>query len=217
MQVVKINVETRDLGRKKASNQLRKEGFVPAVLYGGKDVHHIKVNPSDVRPLVYTHEFKIAEIVLDGTSHKCILKSIQFHPVTDEIVHMDFLKIIDGHPIKVNIPLHFEGTPIGVSNGGRLVKELRRIEVKVLPSNLVDHMSIDVSKMKMGDSLRVRDIDTEDGVEILLNEAIPVAVVQTPRALLKATTTDVEGEEEGEEGVEGAEEETTETEETAEA
>lgn len=207
MQTVSVASQPRDLGRKKATRELRKQNLIPAVLYGGDKVHHLSISPADVRPLVYTHEFKIVELTIDGETYKCILKSIQFHPVTDEIVHMDFLKIIEGHPIKVNIPLHFEGTPKGVINGGRLVKELRRIEVKVLPSNLVDHLVVDVSAMKMGDALRVKDIETEEGVEILVDKSIPVAVVQTPRALLKSGATgDNDEDEEGEATAEGAEE-----------
>lgn len=208
MQVVSVDAQVRELGRKKATNKLRKQKLIPAVLYGGDKTHHLIIDPADVRSLVYTHEFKIVELSIEGEVYKCIVKAIQFHPVTDEIVHMDFLKIIEGHPIKVNIPLHFEGTAIGVANGGRLVKELRRIEVKVLPSNLVDHLVIDISKMKMGDSLRVRDIEVEDGIEMLLDGSVPVAIVQVPRALLKAGTTGDEEDEDGEEAP--AVEETTE-------
>lgn len=198
MQVVNIDAQTRELGGKKIAKQLRREGRVPAVVYGGDSVAHVSVTPGEMRSLIYTPDFKIAELTIDGKVERCIVKSMQFHPVTDDLVHVDFLRIIDGQPIKLNVPLRYEGTPVGVRNGGRLVKEKRTLEIQVLPKDLLDHMTIDVSELKMGETARVRDIEVKEGVEILADGAIPVALVAIPRALKSAMASG--GGADGEEG-----------------
>lgn len=203
MQVVNIDAQTRELGRKKAAKQLRRDGRVPAVVYGGDSVAHVSVSPAEMRDLIYTPEFKIAEVSIDGKVHRCIVKSLQFHPVTDDLLHVDFLRVIDGNPIKLNVPVRFEGTPIGVRNGGRLVKEKRSLEVKLLPANIIDHVVINVAELKMGQTARVRDIEAIEGVEVLADGAIPIALVQIPRALKSAMASGGgDAEEEGEEAAE---------------
>lgn len=186
MQVVNVEAKSRALGKKSATQKLRNEGLVPAVIYGGDKVEHIQLTPSAVRPLVYTADFKVAEVNVDGTVAKCIIKDIQFHPVTDEIQHIDFLRIVDGHPIKVVLPIQLKGKAKGVAGGGKLVVELRKVAVKLLPENLVDHLIADISDLDMGESLRVKDIQPVEGAQIMVDGAIPVVRVQIPRALLKA-------------------------------
>lgn len=186
MQAVNINAQTRELSKKKGTKALREAGLVPAVIYGGNSTEHVSVVSGDMRPLIFTPDFKVAELSIDGKIERCIVKDMQFHPVSDELVHIDFLRIVDGHPIKVKLPLHFEGTPVGVRNGGKLIKEARKLEVRLLPENLVDHLVIDVTDLKMGESARVRDVEVEEGVEILVDGAIPVAAVEIPRALKSA-------------------------------
>lgn len=172
-----------DLG-KKATKAVRNAGLIPCVLYGttGDNVH-FTVGPHDVRDLIYTGEFKIAEVHVDGKAYKCLLKDVQFDPVTDSVTHIDFLGLQDGRTIKVEVPLRFVGSSPGVRNGGKFQQSVRKIKIKTKPEFLVDEVIADISKLKLGQSIRVRDIKPTDGVEILNPAALPVAMVAVPRSL----------------------------------
>jgi len=197
-----------DLG-KQAAKAARREQQIPCVLYGGGEVVHFMTTHKQVKDLIYTPDFKIAEIQIDGASHRSIVKDVQFHPVTDEIVHIDFLRLVDGTPIKVELPVRFKGIAPGVKSGGKVMQKVRRIKVKALPEKLVDELRLDVSNLNMGDSIRVRDIEAIEGMEILNSPGIPIATVEVPRAMRNLTATDIDGEdEESEEGAEGEEEQT---------
>ncbi len=176
-----------DLG-KKATKAVRSEGLIPCVLYGGSEVTHFSVRPSAVRDLIYAPDFKLAEIEVEGKNYTAILKDIQYHPVTDDIRHIDFLALEDGRKVKVEIPVTFTGTSPGVRLGGKLQQNLRRVKIKTTPKNLVDHLTVNVSKLELGQSVRVRDIDPGEGIEIMSSAGIPVATVEIPRALRSAST-----------------------------
>jgi large subunit ribosomal protein L25 len=158
-------------------------GNIPCVLYGGGENLHLTVTSDSVRDIVYTGEFKLADVVVGGKSYRCILKEIQYHPVTDAISHIDFLHLVDGNTIKVNVPIRFEGSAPGVRSGGKFVQKLRSVKIKTTPENMVDEMKVDISKLKLGQSLRVRDISTKDGVEIINAQALPIATITVPRGL----------------------------------
>ena len=200
MLTVSVNGTKREAVGKKATKAARKAGLVPCVLYSkAKENVHFTVKPHDVRPLIYTGEFKLAEINVDGTTHKCILKKVDFHPVSDDIRHIDFIELQDGHPVKVEVPLRFEGTSPGVRNGGKFMQSVRKIKIKTTPELLVDEVVADISELMLGHSIRVRDIEAIEGVEIMNPGALPVASVVVPRSL-KGADLDEEGEEEGEGG-----------------
>ncbi|MEO1258556.1 MAG: 50S ribosomal protein L25 [Bacteroidota bacterium] len=202
MLTVSVSGTKREEVGKKATKAVRKAGLVPCVLYSrGKENVHFTVKPHDVRPLIYTGDFKLAEINVDGTAHKCILKTVDFHPVTDDVRHIDFIELQDGHPVKVEVPLRFEGSSPGVRNGGKFMQSVRKVKIKVVPELLVDEVIADISELKLGHSIRVRDIKAVEGVEVINPGALPVASVIVPRSLKGA---DVE--EEGDEGAEGEEE-----------
>jgi len=203
MESVQFTAQTREPNGKKGTKQLRAQGLVPGVLYGGSEVKHIAFTPKAIKELVYTAAFKTATIDINGTQEKCILKDIIFHPVTDEITHVDFLRLIEGHPIKVELPVKFTGVSPGVKLGGKMIQSLRRIKVKCLPENLVDTLEVDISHLDLGDSVRVKEIKAIDGLEVMVEGATPVGLVEIPRALRSAEAA------EGEEG-EGAEAEATE-------
>lgn len=206
METVAINVTKRELIGKKASKNERRNGAIPCVMYGGKEVVHFTTNANDIKGLIYTPDFKVAEVNVDGNTYRCIIKDIQFHPVTDAINHCDFLELVEGNTIKVEIPVRFEGVSPGVKTGGSLVQKVRRIKVKTKPENLVDQLTLDISALELGGSIRVRDINAPEGIEIMNAPGIPVASVEVPRALKSEEA--AEGAEE-EEGVEaGAEAET---------
>lgn len=187
MEVVAINAQSRAVIGKKATKAVRKEGLIPGVIYGGDQIVHFSTKLNDIRGAVYTPDFKIVEVSLEGTTYRCIVKAVQFHPVTEEILHLDFLRLIDGTPINVEVPVRFKGTSPGVKEGGKLLQSVRRVKIKTTPENLVDEMLLDISNLGLGQSIRVRDIETNDNIEIMNAPGIPVAIVEIPRALRSAT------------------------------
>ena len=186
MEVISININERTGAGKKNARKVRREGRIPCVLYGIDQNIHFSVRHKDIKPLVFTPNFKLAEINADGVSHKCFVKDVQLHPVTDEVMHMDFLKLEKGRRVNVEIPVRFHGVSPGVKDGGTLTQKLRKLKVKVLPENIISEVSVDISELALGDTVRVRDIPEMEGVEIVNATSIPLASVQVPRALKSA-------------------------------
>lgn len=188
MEIVSINGQARENTGKTASRAARRDGRIPAVLYGANDtLVHFTLTLPEVKPLIYTPDFKLAEINLDGNSYRCIVKEVIFHPVTDDIQHIDFLALTEGRTIKVEVPVRFRGTAPGVRAGGKLQQAVRRVKIKTTPDNLIDAMYVNISKLELGQSIRVRDIDPAEGIEILNSPGIPLASIEIPRALRSAT------------------------------
>jgi len=207
MNVVAIKAEPRDVSQK--ASVVRNSGKIPAILYGGDTSIAFATTHNDVKAAIYTPDFKLTEIEVDGKKYKSIVKDIQFHPVTDEIEHIDFLLLEDGREVKVQVPIRFKGVSPGVKNGGKLIQSMRKVKVKADPSNLVDELFIDISGLKLGFAVRVKDIEMPEGMELMVNPNIPVAVVEVPRALKSATSqAEAEAEEApaAEEGAEASEE-----------
>lgn len=208
MNVVQISAEARTETGKKAAKAVRTAGKIPAVLYSKNGVSHFSTTHNAVKNIVYTPDLKLAEIDINGTKHRALVKSVDFHPVTDQIEHIDFLELVDGHPVKAEIPLKFKGDSPGVKNGGKLIRKVRTIQVKTTPEYLVDELFVDISKLKLGASLRVKAIEVPEGIDVLVDEGIPVANVIIPRVILED---DLDEMEEEEEGTEEASEESTES------
>lgn len=207
MNVLPISVEPRQDTGKKAAKHIRRNGRIPAVIYSKNGVKHFTTTHNAVKSIIFTPDLKLAEIELDGQSFRALVKNIDFHPVTEDILHIDFLELIDGQQIKAEIPLKFTGESPGVKNGGKLFRAVRKVKVKTTPESLVDELFVDISELELGDSVKVRDIKVPEGVEILMDDGIPVGGVQVPRALKseeELAAEEMEGEE-GEEGTEGAE------------
>ena len=201
MQIVNISGEARHSNGKSANSALRKEGKVPAVIYGGKENVHFTTTPKELKSLVYTPDFKLAEIAVDGKTYKTILKDIQFHPVTDEIVHVDFQELIAKRKVNVSLPIRFTGVSPGVKNGGIFMQSMRKVKVKVDPEHIVDELVADISDLKLGSAIRVRDLVVGEGIQVIANGATPLAAVEVPRVLKTVEEEELEGVE-GEEGVE---------------
>ncbi|MDX1943358.1 MAG: 50S ribosomal protein L25 [Saprospiraceae bacterium] len=174
-----------DLG-KKGAKAVRKEGLIPCVMYGAQEVVHFSTTLSDVRHLIYSPDFKIAQVEVEGKSFKCILKDKQFNPVTDDIQHLDFLLLIDKRPIKVEVPIRFKGTSPGVKSGGKLLQKVRTVKIKATPEKLVDELTVDISHLELGQSIRIRDVQPGEGIEILNAPGTPIATIEIPRALRSA-------------------------------
>ncbi len=183
MEVLTLNATPRKALGKAATKAVRNADLVPCVLYGGEDNLHFTLVPLDLRTLIYSPEFKVVEINLEGQVHRCIIKSAQFHPVTDKVVHIDFLRLIDNHKVKVDIPISFEGVAVGLKEGGKLVKKMRKVSIKTVPNNLIDKIVLNTTRMKLGETLRIKDLNISEGVEILNNGNIPIATIEIPRAL----------------------------------
>lgn len=187
MNISSLSGELRTNVGKSATKADNQGGRIPCVLYGkGSQNLHFTVSFNDVRSLAYTPEFKIASLTISGNTYRCIIKSVQFDPLKDTIKHIDFLQLIEGHPIKAELPLVFSGSSPGVRNGGKFIQHLRTIKVKAKPEDLVTEVVADISTLKLGEVIRVRDIKLNEGVEIMNNPAIPVAGVVVPRILKDA-------------------------------
>lgn len=199
MQTIKVAGNARPALGKKATKAVRNEGGIPCVIYGDAENIHFSTTHKAVKNLIYTPDFKLAEVEVDGVTHRCILKDAQFHPVKESILHLDFLKLEDGKPVVLEVPVRFTGTSAGVKLGGALQQSLRRVKIKTTPENMVDELFGDITSLGLGDAIRVRDIELPEGVVITNAPAIPVATVIVPRALRGK-----DGEEEGEEGEEAA-------------
>ncbi|MBI5916884.1 MAG: 50S ribosomal protein L25 [Bacteroidetes bacterium] len=186
MDTITINGAPRANAGKTAAKSDRNAGTIPCVMYGAGENVHFTTTADQLRDLIYTGEFKTVNVNVDGKSYKCILKEVQYHPVTDAVWHIDFLQLVNGRSIKVEVPLRFEGVSPGVRSGGKFIQKIRSVKIKTKPEFLVDEMKADISKMKLGQSLRVRDIVAVNGVEIINPIALPIATVTIPRGLKSA-------------------------------
>lgn len=172
------------VGKKDAAT-LRKEGRVPGVLYGGAEQVHFHVAKLDIERLVINPDvFRIA-LNIEGTTYDVIFKEVQFHPVTDHILHIDVLLLDEKKPVRVELPVRTKGTSPGVMNGGRLELQYRRVPVRGLPGSLPEAVTVDISTMDIGSNLRVRDVRVE-GSEILLNDSTLIASIKRTRAAMAA-------------------------------
>ena len=167
---------------KSATRQLRSQDLVPGVIYGGAQEINFAAPAKALRPLVYTPEFQIAEIAVDGTTYRCILKDLQFDKVSDELIHIDMLELVEDKKVVASIPLKYVGTAVGVRGGGRLVTKMKTLKVKTYPKHLKEAIEVSVEHMNVGDNIRVEDVKTEH-YEILNSPRIPIASVVTTRAL----------------------------------
>jgi len=202
MKSITIKGSKRESVGKVATKALRNADKVPCVLYGGEEVLHFAADEKAFKSLVYTPNVYTAKIELeDGQTYDAVLRDIQFDPVSDRILHIDFYQLFAGKPITMNIPVKLEGTAPGVINGGSLAFNHRKLSVRALPKDLPDFLIADISKLKIGDKFYVTELDNEN---ITINHPDNTVVVQV-RMARKAIVTDVieEGDEiEGEEGAE---------------
>jgi large subunit ribosomal protein L25 len=170
------------------SRELRSEGKVPCVLYGGKENVHFSVYVSDFKELVYTPSTYLVKLDVDGAIYKASLQEVQFHPVNDVIIHADFLQVTDDKPIIINIPVRITGNSPGVRQGGKLQQRLKKLKVKALPANLPDFVEVNIDSLEMGKSIRVNEV-TAKNIQILDEGSNPVVSVVATRASKEATTT----------------------------
>ena len=191
-----IGYKRANLG-KSESKHLRAEGNVPCVLYGGSEQVHFYAPAIQFRDVIYTPEACFVDLNIEGAEYKAILQDSQFHPVSENLLHADFLQLFEGKEVKMDIPVKMEGNAPGVANGGKLIVKKPRLGVKALPSKMPDNIAVDISGLKLGKSIKVGAVPTED-FEILNSPLVTIASVAIPRALRGKSEDELE-EEEGEE------------------
>jgi len=171
-----------DIG-KKATKALRREDKIPAVLYGGEkgEATHFAVSNSDVRKLIYTPEIFLVDLTIDKTNYKAILKDIQFDPVSDNILHIDFLHVFENKPVVIDVPVVLDGLAEGVKAGGKLSLDLRKLKVRALYTQVPEQVHVNVEHLALGKSVQVGDLHFE-GLELLNAKNAVVCRVQLTRA-----------------------------------
>jgi large subunit ribosomal protein L25 len=192
MKSVKIEGKSRSEHGKKATRKVRSEGDVPAVIYGGKETIHFSAPNISFRPLVYTPDFQLAEVSVDGKIYNCILKDLQFDVLTDELSHVDLLELVEDKKVVANLPLKFVGQPEGVKAGGRLEVKVKSLKVRTYPKFLSENIEVNIESLQLNGNVRVEDVKAEN-MEIMNSPRIPVASVVMTRALKQAENTETKG------------------------
>jgi large subunit ribosomal protein L25 len=217
MKSITIKGSERESVGKKSSKALRNAGKVPCVVYGGDEPLHFSADELSFKDLVYTPNAHTVVIDLEnGTKVSAVMQDIQFHPVTDRILHVDFYQLFEDKPVTMKIPVRLQGNSPGVRNGGRLLFRKRKLVIRALPDNLPDFFNVDISKLKIGDLISVEGLKSDD-FTILHPDSTVVVQVKTARAAIVIEDEDEEGLEEGAEGAEEGAEDAPAAEKTEEA
>ena len=212
MKTLAISAKTRNGTGKTDSKALRNQGNVPCVLYGGEKQVCFYAHENDFRNLVHTPDVFIVELDIEGEKYRAVMQDLQFHPVTDKLLHLDFLQIFEDKEVTVTIPVRLEGMSVGIRNGGVLSFRRRKIITRAIPGNLPDYIEINIEDLDIGQSIFIKDLRVDKYSFLALDNAVVVGV-RTARELIieEEEEEELEGEEgeitEGEEGavVEGAE------------
>lgn len=194
METVELNGVLRKEVGKKFSKKLREEEKVPCVIYGGENVKHFSVLEKEVKSIIYTEKAYLLIINLDGGAYNAILQDIQFHPVTDRIIHMDFIEISEDKPVTVTLPIKLTGDSLGIKEGGRLRLKRRGLRVKGYPKDLPDYLDIDITNLEIGQSLKIGELSYEN-LEILDPPRPMVVAIVSSRLIAKGMKAAIEAEE----------------------
>jgi large subunit ribosomal protein L25 len=185
MKSIAISGSPRENVGKRDAKELRYQGLVPAVLYGGKTQTHFAVSAADLKPVIYTPVVHFIDITVAGVKSQAIIQDIQFHPLTEQILHVDFLLLDEKKPIAIEIPIRLIGTSPGVKMGGKLVQKLRKLRIKGLPKDHLDNIDVSIEGLEVGKSVRVADLKLD---KLTITNAIEDTIVSatTSRALRQA-------------------------------
>ena len=197
-----IGYKRANLG-KKNSKKLREEGNVPCVVYGGNEQLHFHSPMILFRDLIYTPGANFVKLNIEGVEKDAILQDIQFHPVSEVILHADFLELQENKKIKMEIPVKIIGDSPGVQQGGKILIRIRKLSLMAYPKNMPSFVEVDISELQLGKSIQVEEL-LNDQYDILNSPLVSVVSVNVPRVKIEVEEEDEEGEE-GEEGAEGAE------------
>ena len=166
MKTMSISAKKRNEVGKKSTRELRKEGMVPCVMYGGDNVIHFYADEKDFTRLIHTADVYLINLDIEGNRHKAILQAKQFHPVTDSLLHVDFVEVFEDRPLIVRLPIKLTGSSIGVMNGGKLRQRRRLLKVRGLLKHLPEFLEIDMTNVDIGDVIKIGDLSFEN-LEIL--------------------------------------------------
>ena len=181
MKSISIKATKREIVGKKETKRLRAEGLVPGVLYGGVEPVHFYAPEKEFKSLIYTPNVYLVDLDIDGTVSQSIIQATQFHPVREQLLHVDFLRTSDDKTVKVEIPVKVEGFAKGIRNGGKLKLNLRTLKVKAMVKNLPDAIVINVDDLDIGQSYKVASLEREN-LEFLNAKAVPVVTIMITRA-----------------------------------
>ena len=182
MKSITIEGQLRTDSGKKATRQLRSQKMVPGVIYGGSQEINFSAPATAFKDIVYTSDFMLANVIIDGSSYHCILKDLQFHKVSDLLLHVDFLELVESKKVIATLPLNFIGVPVGVKAGGKLVLKMKSVKVKTLPKYLKEHIDVNIEKLELNENIRVQDVIAEN-MEVLNSPRSPIASVTLTRQL----------------------------------
>jgi len=201
MKSVSLSGSPRENVGKKDAKKHRKEGNVPCVLYGGKEQVHFIIPEKDLKKVIFTPHTYLIDLNIGGKQYRAILQDTQYHPVTDRILHIDFLEVFDDKPVMVSVPLRFTGVSKGVLKGGRLVRKYRKLRIKGLIKDLPDEIVVDITELNIGESIKISQLKHEN-IEFL---DIPSSVAVSVKSQRVVADIETEEEEEGEAAEEGGE------------
>ncbi len=182
MKTITIEGSLRTGFGKTATRQIRSQELVPGVIYGGSQEISFQAPAAAFKNLVYTPSFQVAEVVLDGKTYRTILKDLQFDTVTDSLIHVDLLELVEDKKMIADIPLKFVGVSPGVKDGGKLHIKMKSLKVKTYPKYLKEQIEVSIDKLELNGNIRVEDVKV-DNYEILNSPRIPIASVTLTRQL----------------------------------
>jgi len=188
MKTITIKGQLRTGFGKTATREIRSQELVPGVIYGGAQEINFSAPAVAFKPLVYTPSFQLAEVDLDGKIYKCILKDLQFDKVSDSLIHVDLMELVEDKRIIATIPLKFTGSSKGVKDGGKFISKLNSLKVKTYPKYLKEQIEVVVDDLELNGNIRVEDVKIEH-YEILNSPRIPIASVVLTRQLKQEEAT----------------------------
>lgn len=185
MKTIEIKAEFRTELGKKSTKQTRRSGNVPCVIYGKEKNIHFSTHENSFKNLVYTHEAHLVKLLIEDKEYNAVLKDMQFHPVSDKILHADFVEIFENKMVTINVPIKVSGDSIGVIAGGKLSIKRRTLKVKGYAKDLPEYIHIDITNLKIHEGFKVGDI-THDKIEFLDAKKSMVLTIATSRVAQKS-------------------------------
>ena len=182
MKTITIEGHLRTENGKKAARQLRSQEMVPGVIYGGSEEINFYAPAKAFKTLVYTPDFQVAEVNIDGKSYRTILKDLQFDKVSDKLAHVDLLELVEDKKVIATIPLKFTGAAKGVKDGGKLITKIKSLKIKTYPKYLKEAIEVDLTPLELNGNIRVEDVKA-DNMEVLNSPRIPIASIVLTRQL----------------------------------
>src|SRR6478735_10546659 len=182
MKTITIEGQLRTEHGKSVTRQLRSQELVPGVIYGGAQEINFAAPAKAFKGLVYTPNFQLADVTVDGKTYRCILKDLQFDKVSDKLIHVDLLELVEDKKVIASIPLKFVGSPVGVKDGGKLHIKMKALKVKTYPKYLRENISVNIDNLELNGNVRVEDVQVEH-YEIMNSPRNPVASVTLTREL----------------------------------